>query len=149
MRKRATSIQNTVQPDLIIARSQHQIGPQFEAATGNKLTINQGMRDEFITRIDAGESFDMLILPPDVIDRLIKQDKIVSASRINLARSGIGVEVRAGAPKPDISSVEAFKGALLNAKPITYLRVGTGEYIAGMLERIGIAEAIRTKVVRP
>jgi molybdate transport system substrate-binding protein len=80
---------------------------------------------------------------------LIKQDKIIAGSRVAVARSGIGVEVRAGAPKPNIGSVEAFKGALLNAKSIAYLRVGSGEFIAGMLEKIGIADAIKAKVVRP
>jgi len=132
-----------------LAKVLHQIGPQFEAGTGNKLNISEGLRDVFIKRIDAGESFDVLILPPPVIDALIKQDKISPDTRVNLARSGIGVEVRAGAPKPDIGSVEAFKRTLLNAKSIAYLRVGSGEYIHGMIERLGIADAIKAKVVRP
>ena len=132
------------------AKVLHQIGPQFEAGTGNNLNISEGLRDAFIKRIDAGESFDVLILPaPQLIDALIKQDKISPDTRVDLARSGIGVEVRAGAPKPDIGSVEAFKRTLLNAKSIAYLRVGSGEYIHGMIERLGIADAIKAKVVRP
>jgi len=74
---------------------------------------------------------------------------VIADTRVNLVRSGIGVEVRAGAPKPDISSVEAFKGALLNARSIGYLKVGSGIYLAALLDRLGIAEAIASKVTRP
>lgn len=79
----------------------------------------------------------------------INEGRIIAATRTDVARSGIGVEVRAGARKPDISSVEAFKRALLEAKSIAYLRVGSGLYLAGLLERLGIAEAIKSKVTRP
>ncbi len=127
----------------------YEIGAQFENSTGNKLTIREGLRDEFIRNIETGVAFDVLILPPPAIDALIKQGKIVPDTRRNLARSGIGVEVRAGAPKPDITTVEAFKRALLGAKSIAYLRVGGGEYLAGMVERLGIAEALKPKTIRP
>jgi len=84
------------------------------------------------------------------MDALIKEGKIISETRTDLTRSGIGVQVRAGAPKPDVSSVDAFKRALLNAKSIAYLKEGqSGVYLAGMLERLGIAEAIESKVTRP
>jgi molybdate transport system substrate-binding protein len=132
-----------------IGKVLRQIGPQFEAPTGNKLMISDGLRDEFFKRIEAGEPFDVLILPTAAIDGLIGQDKIIVGSKVVVARSGIGVEVRAGVPKPDISSVETLKRTLMNAKSIAYLRVGSGEYIAGMLEKIGIADAIKEKVVRP
>ena len=79
----------------------------------------------------------------------IKNGKVIADTRVDLGRSGIGVEVRAGAPKPDISSVEAFKRALLNAKSIGYLKVGSGIYLAALLDRLGIAEAIAPKVRRP
>ena len=85
--------------------------------------------------------------PP--LDRFIKEGRIIPETRTDIARSGIGVEVRAGARKPDISSVEAFKRALLEAKSIAYLRVGSGIYIAGLLERLGVAETIKSKVTRP
>lgn len=103
-----------------------------------------------VRRIDASEPFDFLVAAPGQIDGLIKDGKILPPTRTDLTRSGIGVAVRAGAPKPDISSVDAFKRTLLKARSIGYLKEGqSGVYLAGMLERLGIAEAIKSKVTRP
>ena len=86
---------------------------------------------------------DVLISGSSPVDRWIKEGKLVATSRTDVARSGIGVGVRAGARKPDISSVEAFKRALGDAKSIAYLRVGSGIYLDGLLERLGVAEAVK------
>jgi molybdate transport system substrate-binding protein len=103
-----------------------------------------------VRRIQAGEPFDFLVASPSQIDALVKQGKIIAETRTNLTRSGIGVQIRAGAPKPDIGSVEAFKRALLNARSIGYLKEGqSGVYLATLLERLGIAGAIASKVTRP
>ena len=126
-----------------------EIGPQFERTTGHNLNISTGLSTEFVRRANAGESFDVMINGSGPGDSWIKDGKIIAATRTSIARSGIGVEVRAGARKPDISSVEAFKRALLEAKSIAYLRVGSGIYLAGLLERLGIADAIKSKVTRP
>jgi len=80
------------------------------------------------------------------IDELIKQGKIVPGSRVDLAKSGIGVAVRAGAPKPDISSGEALKRTLLAAKSIAYSSGPSGVYLIGLLQRMGIADDIKSKV---
>jgi len=93
--------------------------------------------------------FDVVVIGWPGIDGLIKDGKVIADTRTNLVRSGIGVEVRADAPKPDISSVEAFKRALLSARSIGYLKVGSGIYLAALLDRLGIAEAIASKVTRP
>ena len=126
-----------------------EVGPQFERTTGHKLTISTDLSSAFVRRANAGEPFDIMITGTPPLDGLIKDGKIIVETRTSIARSGIGVEVRAGAPKPDISSVEAFKRALLDAKSIAYLKVGGGIYVAGLLERLGIAEAIKSKVTRP
>jgi molybdate transport system substrate-binding protein len=85
-----------------------------------------------------------------VIDELIRDGKLVAETRTNLVQTGIGVEVRAGAPKPDISSVEAFKRALLNAKSIAYLKSGVeSAYLDDLLVRLGIAETVQSKLSRP
>ncbi len=127
-----------------------EVGPQFERATGHKLTVSSDLSAPFVRRAHAGEPFDIMITGSAALDGLIKDGKIVADTRTDIARSGIGVAVRAGASKPDISSVEAFKRALIGAKSIAYLKdVGSGIYVARLLERLGIAEAIRSKVTRP
>jgi len=126
-----------------------EIGPQFERTTGHNLNVYSGLPADFLRRANAGEPFDILISGSSPVDAWIKEGRIIAETRIDIVRSGIGVEVRAGAPKPDISSVEAFKRALLDAKSIAYLRVGSGIYLASLLERLGIAEAIKSKVTRP
>jgi molybdate transport system substrate-binding protein len=126
-----------------------EVGPQFESATGQKLAISSDLPDAFLRRANAGEPFDILISGSAPVDEWIKQGKIHAETRTDIARSAIGVGVRAGARKPDITSVEAFKRALLEAKSIAYLKVGSGIYMAGLLERLGIADAIKSKVTRP
>src|SRR5215216_5798880 len=126
-----------------------EIGPQFERTTGHKLKVSSDLPAAFARRADAGEPFDILISGSSPVDEWIRDGKIIAETRTDIARSGIGVEVRAGGRKPDISSVEAFKRALLDAKSIAYLRVGSGIYLAGLLERLGIADSIKAKVTRP
>jgi molybdate transport system substrate-binding protein len=123
--------------------------PQFERATGHKLAIQFGAAAALKRRIDAGEVSDVAILTPPLIDELIKQGKIAPDTRADIARSGMGVAVRAGAPKPDISSVDAFKKALIAAKSIGYTDPAlgglSGVYTAGLLERLGIAAKMKPK----
>ena len=128
-----------------------EIGPQFERTSGYKLNVIHGIAGSLANRIIDGESFDVFIGPPVQMDRVIQTNKVIADTRMAVARSGIGVEVRAGAPKPDISSVDAFKRALLSAKSIGYLKQqGTsGAYLHGLFERLGIADAIKSKVTRP
>jgi molybdate transport system substrate-binding protein len=126
-----------------------EIGSQFEHATGCKLRVAYDLQDAYIRRMAAGETFDVFIGMPALVDELIADGKIAVATRTPLVRCGMGVEVRAGAAKPDIASVAAFRRTLLAAKSIAYLKVGGGAYVAGMLERLGIAEAIKSKVTRP
>jgi len=126
------------------------VGAQFEHETGYKLVVTSDVGAGLIRRINAGEPFDVFAGTQAQIDGLIKDGKIIADTRTNLVRSGIGVEVRAGAAKPDIGSVEAFKNTLLNAKSIAYLKEGaSGLYLAGLLDRLGIADAIKAKVQRP
>jgi molybdate transport system substrate-binding protein len=126
-----------------------EIGPQFEQATGHKLIISSDLPPAFVRRANAGEPFDILISGSSPIDEWIKAGKLIAETRTDIARSGIGVGVRAGARKPNIRSVAAFKRALLDAKSIAYLRVGSGIYVDGLLERLGIDEAIKSKITRP
>jgi len=126
-----------------------EIGPQFERATGHRLNVQSGLPTDFERLANAGEPFDLLISGSGPVDEWIKGGRIIAATRTDIARSGIGVEVRAGARKPDVRSVEAFKRALLDAKSIAFLRVGSGIHVAAVLERLGLAEAVKSKVTRP
>jgi molybdate transport system substrate-binding protein len=123
-----------------------ELAPQFERQTGHKLAITFGVANTMKRQIEAGESFDVAIMTAPVADDLIKQGRIVAATRTDVARGGIGIGVRGGTPKPDIGSVEALKRALLAADSIAYSKEGwSGLYFAGLLERLGIAEAMKPK----
>ena len=120
--------------------------PQFERATGHKIVIQYGATGTFKKQIEAGEAFDLVIFGSAGVDDLIKQGKIAGDTRVDIARVGIGVAVREGAPKPDISSVDAFKNTLLNVKSVTYTPEGaTGRHLAKVFDRLGIAEQVKAK----
>jgi molybdate transport system substrate-binding protein len=120
--------------------------PQFERESGHKLVVNYGTTGPLKVRIEKGEVFDLAILGPDAIDDLIKQGRLVAATRVDLARSGIGVAVRKGAPKPNLDSVEAFRRALLDAKSIAYNDAGlTGSHLKGLFQLLGIADDLKPK----
>jgi molybdate transport system substrate-binding protein len=126
-----------------------EVGPEFERTTGHKINLSSGLASQFVSRAYAGEPFDLMITGQPQLDSLIKDGKIAGASRVTLVRSGIGVEVRAGAVKPDVSSVGAFKRTLLAAKSIAYLKdVGSGVHVHRVIEQLGIADAIKGKVTR-
>lgn len=108
--------------------------------------IQYGVTGTMKRQIEGGEAFDLAIVPRALMDDVTKQGKIVAGTRSEIARAGMVVGARTGAPKPDISSVDAFKRALLNAKSITYAPEGaTGIHLAKVLDRLGIAEQVKAK----
>src|SRR5207244_6908917 len=125
------------------------IVPDFEKQTGHKVTLERETVGELTKRIEAGRPFDLAILTPGAIERFAKKGKIAAGSRVNLARVGVGVVVKAGAPAPDISTVEAFKRALIAAKSVAYIDPAAGGssgiYVANLLEKLGIADQIKPK----
>jgi molybdate transport system substrate-binding protein len=124
-----------------------ELAPAFERATGNKLAISFGLAAVLKRQIEAGEAFDLAILTSAGIEDLARQGKIDAASRTSIARSGVGIAVRAGAPRPDISTAEALKRALLAAKSITWAKEGaSGVYFASVVEKMGIAEQVKPKL---
>src|SRR4051812_24943873 len=114
--------------------------PLFEQASGHKVTTRFVGSADIMKRMRAGETVDLVILQSSSVDELSQLGKVVPGSRVDLARSGIGVAVRAGAPKPDISSGDAVKRALLAAKSIAYSSGPSGIYLAGVLKGWGIPE---------
>jgi molybdate transport system substrate-binding protein len=123
--------------------------PDFERQTGHKVIVQNDTVGALRKRIEAGEGSDLVILTPAAVDELANSGNIVPGSRADLARVGVGVMVRAGAPAPDISSVEAFKRALLAAKSVAYIDPASGGssgiYVARLLDKLGIAEEIKPK----
>lgn len=123
--------------------------PHFERASGDKITVSYDPAKVMLRRIAGGESADVAILGSAALDELVKQGKVEAGSRRPLARCGVGVAVRAGAPKPDIGTVEALKRALLAAKSVAYTQEGaSGMHFAGLIEKWGIAARIEAKAVR-
>jgi molybdate transport system substrate-binding protein len=125
-----------------------ELAPAFERETGNKLVISFGLAAALKRQIESGEAFDLAILTSAGIDDLAKQGKVDAASRASIARSGVGIGIRKGAPRPDIGTADAFKRTMLSAKSISWAKEGqSGIYFAGLLEKIGIAEQMKPKVV--
>jgi molybdate transport system substrate-binding protein len=120
--------------------------PQFEQASGHKVTTVFTGTLDVNKRLAAGETYDLLIMSGASIDEHIKGGKVVPGSRVDLAKSGVAVAVRAGAPKPDISTPEALKKTLLAAKSIGYSTGPSGNYVIGMFQRMGIADEIKPKL---
>jgi molybdate transport system substrate-binding protein len=119
--------------------------PQFERSTSHKVTTTWAGTTDIMKRMAAGETYDLVMISRKELDELIRQGKIVAGSRIDLATCGIGVAVRAGAPRPDIGSAEALKRALLAAKTVGYTSGPSGVYMAGLIERMGIAAEVAPK----
>ena len=128
------------------------LAAQYEKETGNKVTVTYRTVGQHLKLIrEGGESFDVAVLTPEAIEGLAKEAKIVPGSRADLARTGVGVVVKAGAPLPDIATVDAFKRALLAAKSVAYIdpKAGgsSGIYVGKLLERLGIATEVNAKAL--
>jgi molybdate transport system substrate-binding protein len=124
--------------------------PGFERATGSKADITWASTNMLMEMIGKGARGDLAILTDEAIDTLIGQGEMAAGSRVDLARSMIGIAVRAGAPKPDICSADTLKRALLAAKAVCYSKTGiSGVYFPTVLERFGIAGEMKSKVVIP
>lgn len=122
--------------------------PQCERAIGHPLAVEFGTTATLKPRIEGDEAFDFTVLTSEAIDALIKEGKVAADSRANVARVGIGIGIRAGAPKPDVSTPEALNRTLLNAKSITYAAAGASRPPTDkMLATMGIADALKSKTL--
>lgn len=120
--------------------------PEFERTTGHKVSTAWVPSVRMMSRLKDGEAVDLVILSAASLEALIELGVIARANRFDLAKCGVGVAVRAGAPKPDLTSGEALKRAVLAAKSIVYSTGPSGIYLAKLFERMGIADQIRSKV---
>jgi molybdate transport system substrate-binding protein len=121
------------------------IVPLFEQATGTKVDIRFALTSVLQKEIEDGAAFDVALLPRPELDALALAGKIAAGTQTDVARSEVGFAVRAGASKPDISTVEALKHTLLAAKSVGYSDGPSGAYIANLFERLGIADVMKPK----
>jgi molybdate transport system substrate-binding protein len=119
--------------------------PTFERASGHKITTRWIPGVDLLKRVKEGESSDLVFMQAKDIDELIQCGRIAADSRVELATSGVGVAVRAGAPRPDISSADALKRALLAAKAVAFSTGPSGVYMLQLFERLGIAAEMKAK----
>src|SRR5262244_1790954 len=129
----------------------NELAPNFEQATGNKLNIGYNLIADIRKRMLDGETADVIILSRPVMDELDKQQKFASGSVTNVAGTPVALAIRAGAPKPDISTVDALKRTLLAAKSIVYADPAkggvSGVYFAKVVDRLGITDQLKSKTI--
>ncbi len=127
------------------------LAPEFERQTGHKLTIENDTAGALVRRINNGEAFDLVVLTPDGIAPLTTAGKVDGSASARLARVGIGVAVKRGAPVPDIGTVAAFQQALLAARAVAYIDPAAGGssgiYLTRLFEQMGIAAQLKPKSV--
>ena len=125
----------------------NELGRQFEAKTGHKVQTDFAVVAVSKRKIDAGDTFDIAVLSPTAIDELIGQGKIIGNTRTNFGRTGLGVVTHKSRIKPDISSADAFKRAMLGAKSVGYSKEGlSGVHFLAILDRLGIAGEVKAKL---
>lgn len=126
-----------------------ELGPRFERDTGHTLVVRFGLAAALKARIDAGEPFDLVVLTPALLDDLVSKRAVAPVApdaRSVIGRSGLGLFIRAGQPKPDIATTATFTRAILEAPSITYAKEGaSGVYFAGLVRTLGIADRLGPK----
>ncbi len=142
----AQAVEIKVLASTAVKTTLEELGPQFEKATGNKVHLEFAPAAVLKAKIDQGAAFDVAILTAPVADALAGEGKI-DTTRTTISRSGIGVAIHKGAAKPDISTTEAFKRALLNAKSVGFTAAGaTGAYLKSLFEKLGIADELKPRL---
>lgn len=119
--------------------------PQFEKASGHKVAVTWAGTVDIKKKVAAGEVFDLVIVAGPELDGFIKEGKIAAGSKVDIVRSSIGVAVRPGTPKPDLSSGDGLKKALIAAKSVGYSTGPSGVYMQQLFEKMGIADVIKAK----
>jgi molybdate transport system substrate-binding protein len=147
----AEPVEITVMTSIALNSALDEMAPQYERASGNKLKITYSLIADIRKRVLAGETADVIMLSRPAMEDLEKQDKFASGSMVNVAGTPVAVAVKAGAPKPDISTADALKRSLLAAKSIVYADPAkggaSGVYFAKVVERLGITEELKSKTI--
>jgi molybdate transport system substrate-binding protein len=123
-----------------------ELAPQFEKSSGHEVVVSYSVSAALEKRIEGGEPFDLVIVTPAQIDDLIKNGRVVADSRTPLARSGMALAIRRGAPKPDLRTVEALKAALIASRSIAFAKEGAGGvFFTALVGRLGLVEQLTPK----
>ena len=131
-----------VEPGLVAAAD------VFRKRTGSNVKITFATTPEIRRLVGAGATPDVVIAPPAALDELAKSGKVDGAARVSVGRVGVGVVIRDGAPRPDVSTTDALKRAVLDADSVVYNRASSGLYVEALLQRLGLAEHIQAKTKR-
>ncbi len=124
------------------------LAPAFERTSGHKLSIIYGTAIPLKRQIDSGETFDIVVLVPTMLDDLIKQNKVVAGTSTNVAKVGVGVAIKKGEPKPDISSADTLKKTMLAAKSIVYTKESqTSAVLIPLIDQLGIDAEMTPKTI--
>lgn len=123
------------------------LGP-FQKESGHRVEVTFNTAPAIRRRLAAGESFDVVIAPPAVLDELVKEGRRAAAERVVVGRVGVGVAVREGAPAPKIGTLEEFERAVLEAESLVYNQASTGIYIASLFDKLGIMGQVSAKSTR-
>ena len=129
-----------------LTASMNAIAPEFEKASGHKLVTHFDSTPNIIARVTSGTPFDLVVAPVDVFKDAAAKARFAPGPTVDIARVGYGVIVRSGAPKPDISTADTFKKALLDAPSVAFLPASAaGAYVTKVFERLGIGEEMKAK----
>jgi molybdate transport system substrate-binding protein len=147
----AEPVEITVLTSVAVTSALDELAPQFERSTGNKLKIGYSLIADIKKRVIAGETADIIMPSRPAMEDLSKQDKFVPGSIADIAGTPVAVAVKAGAPKPDISSADALKKSLLAAKAVVYSDPAgggaSGVHFARVIDQLGIAEQLKAKTI--
>ena len=121
------------------------LAPAYEKLTGHSVVVRFEQAAAMNEKINSGAQADIAALQPEQVDNFIRQGKMVAGTKTNFAQAGVGVAVKTGASRPDISTVDAFKNAMINAKSIGYSQGGSGLIAAKVMEKLGIADQLKAK----
>lgn len=135
----------TIMPTAAVKEAFRELIPPFERRTGCTVNALWMPTMDMIRRLDSGEVVDLILLTGQTIDGLVARGIVAAGTRTNIARSTLGMAVRAGAPRPDMPDGEAFKQAMLSARSIAYSFGPSGVYVAELFQRLGIAETLGSR----
>ena len=132
-----------------VKESVTEVAARFEKDTGRRVSFTWGGSEAIAKRVAEGEVFDVVVNTAAGVDRMVADGKVVSGSRTDFSRSAVAVAVRAGLPRPDVSSVSALKAALLDAQSIAISSGASGRYLEQLFQKLGVAEQIKHKIRQP